>query len=351
MLELNGVTKQYLYGARLFGALDLTVEDGETLVVLGGEKSGKTTFLKTVAGIEKCEGEILLDGMPIKTKTNDVIMLFDDGAVFKNKTVFDNLAYPLSIRKMDKKEIANRVISAAEMLGIGACLTMRARKLTPLEKRKMSVCRLFLRDAKLLLIDDLTAGLPAKEARELFEDVLRLVRTARNNSTVIIATSEPSEAIAVGGRILVLTDGEVKQIGTAKELWAEPQTIWSAQAVDRDYNFIKCTLSDENGTLNLVFGNEGARYELDVTELKSRILPAYIGREVLVGFHPSDVSDGGMTEKVVGAKGTERGFVLETESGVKIASTENKSIVSYSPSVSSITLYDAATENSIMRKA
>ena len=153
MLTLEGFAKQYLYGARLFGGVDVSFGDGEVVAVLGGEGSGKTSFLKALCGAEKAEGKVLLDGAPIARRTDDVIMVFDDGAVFGHRTVYDNLAYPLVLRKTDRAEIASRVINAAERMGIGACLNMRARALSPVERRRMSLARLLVRDARLCLID------------------------------------------------------------------------------------------------------------------------------------------------------------------------------------------------------
>lgn len=176
MLTLKGVTKQYLYGARLFGALDLTVADGEIVVVYGGEGSGKTSFLKTVAGVEDSEGEILVCGESTKVKTDNVVMVFDDGCVFGFRSVFDNLAFPLKIRRVDKVEIASRVIRAAEKTGIGGCLRLRARSLSAEEQRRMSLARIFVRDAPLVLIDEPTKGLSKEEASAVWADLAPLLK-------------------------------------------------------------------------------------------------------------------------------------------------------------------------------
>ena len=114
MLSLDGFAVQYLYGARLFGGVDAEFGDGEIVAVYGGEGSGKTSFLKALCGAERAEGSVLLDGEPVVPKTDKIVMVFDDGAVFGTKSVYDNLAYPLKIRGFDRTEIAARVPAAAE---------------------------------------------------------------------------------------------------------------------------------------------------------------------------------------------------------------------------------------------
>ena len=208
MLHLESVVKQYSYGKRLFGAVDLTLRDGEVLSVLGGEGSGKTTLLKTIAGLEEHEGKITLDGVELKSKTDDVIMVFDDGALFPFKTVFDNLAYPLKIRGVDKVEIAKIVVFAAESFGVSACLGQRARTLTPLERRKVSLARILMRKAKLILIDDFLKGMPQEEIDHLFDRTTRvLYGLAKEGAVVIYTTSSPRYAYSFGDRTMVLVDG------------------------------------------------------------------------------------------------------------------------------------------------
>lgn len=94
MIELKGVTKQYLYGARVLGSVELKVDDGGIVALLGDKGSGKTTLLKVAAGVTDCEGEVLISGAPLAKRPDDVLMVFDDLAVFKNRTFYYNLAYP-----------------------------------------------------------------------------------------------------------------------------------------------------------------------------------------------------------------------------------------------------------------
>ena len=270
MLTLEGFAKQYLYGARLFGGVDAEFRDGEVVSVYGGEGSGKTSFLKALCGAEKAEGRVLLDGVPVERKTDRVIMVFEDGAVFPFKSVYDNLAYPLVIRGMDKTEIASRVIAAAEEMGIGGCLSLRARALSPAEKRRMSLARLVVRDARLCLVDEPSAGLSREDAESVFADFLPLVRRlAGRGTTVIYSTSDRGEAVAAADRMAVLAHGELKQLAPPSVIRRAPASIWAAQALDAHYNFVKCVLTEQNGRLNLVFGEDDV---LDAEFLRVRFV-------------------------------------------------------------------------------
>ena len=355
MLHLESVVKQYSYGKRLFGAVDLTLQRGEILSVLGGTGAGKTTFLKTIAGLEEHEGIVTLDGKELKSKTDDVIMIFDDGALFPFKTVFDNLAYPLKIRGVDKVEIAKRVVSSAESFGISACLSQRARTLTPLEKRKVSLARLLMREAKLLLLDDFVSGIPVNEADELFDTVTRVLhRLAKEGAVVIYATDNPRYAYSFADKTMVLVDGDVKEIGTHYDTWHHPDTVWSAQAVDKCYNALRGTLTLENDKLNFEFCVFDANYTLDITALKDRISADYFSKDVLMGWHGKDAvfTPDGIVMPVSFVTKDKDYFVLEGVSGldrVYVYSKDKKEEVAFLPDADKVNFFDVK-ENSVMKR-
>lgn len=355
MLEFVGVTKQYLYGARLFGALDLKIADGEIVAVYGGEGSGKTSFLKTAAGVEECEGKVLLDGETVFVRTDKVIMVFDDGAVFKWKTVFDNLAFPLKLRKYDKVDIASRVLSAAEKMGIGGvCLRLRARSLNDVEKCRMALARLFVRDAKLLVIDDVTFGLERADAEALWAELAPLLKEkAKEGAIVLYSTSSREEAASISDRIIVLQDGEVKQVAAYDDIRKNPENVWAAQAVDGHYNVAKCVLTEQNGRLTLSFGENRT---IDAESLRGRIADGYKDKEVLCGWFPKNVGSAensfhrdAFTEKVTFVSADKYGFELTTESGLYARSSERLSEVDAYPEEGEFVLFDSANENSIVK--
>lgn len=351
MIELQGVTKQYVYGARVLGVVDMKIEDGEIVAVLGGRDDGKTTFLKVLAGVTECEGRVLYDGEEALAKTNTVIMQFDDLAVFKYKTFYENLAYPLKIRKYEKSEIDRRVKEAAELLGITASLYSRAFGTTLQDKKRMAIARLFLRDAKVLVLDDPTEGLPFDEARELWRDVMPLLLKKKEEGvTIVYSTSDRDEAISIADRIIVLHAGEIKQTGTPPEIYNTPESVWAAEAVDPNYNVIKAKLdkTDDGYTLTLRYGEESEA--LDASVFNGRLSEGYVGKDVLIGVHPGGFSRTGRTERVEYAIRNRAGFDLYTESGLKVYSSGRKKEICVVPDLSQAVLFDENNECCIMRK-
>lgn len=346
MLSLDGFAVQYLYGARLFGGVDAEFGDGEIVAVYGGEGSGKTSFLKALCGAERAEGSVLLDGEPVVPKTDKIVMVFDDGAVFGTKSVYDNLAYPLKIRGFDRAEIAARVTAAAEETGISACLNMRARTLTPADRRRMSLARLLVRKARLYLVDEPAKGLTREDAESVFGDFMSAARRlAKDGATVIYSTSDRAEALAAGGRIAVLVDGEVKQIGTYADIRRAPESIWAAQAIDPCYNFLPCILEEQDGVPLLVFG-EGDAVRADA--LRGRTAPGYMHREVYAGWYPGDADRSGKTAPTDCVSCDVSGYILRSADGIYERCGERRERVFVRPGTAKVTLFDRANECSIM---
>ncbi len=346
MISLEGVTKQYLYGARVLGTLDFTVSDGEIVSVLGGEGSGKTTLLKVIAGVTDCEGRVLVDGEPIAKRPENVQFVFDDLAVFKNRTCFYNLAYPLNVRGIDKEKIREAVEGAARELGISACLPEKVKKLPLIDVKRLAVARLLLRDAKNILIDDITSGLSAGEARELWAGlVLILLKKAAQGATVIYSTSSVEEALSIADRIAVMSGGELKQLDTPKSIYEQPSSVWAAQALDKNFHFESATLSKDGDSLTLT-GNE---LSLDVSQLKDRVPASYIGVPILAGWHGVDFAEDGVRREDVAYVVREGdGYVHHTVSDVRVVLGRKRDRVCTSPRPERIMFFDAKSENSIL---
>ncbi|MDE5601909.1 MAG: ATP-binding cassette domain-containing protein [Clostridia bacterium] len=354
MIELRGVTKQYLYGARVLGVAELRVEDGEIIALLGDGQSGKTTMLKVIAGVTDCEGEVLIDGSPTPKKPDDVLMVFDDLAVFENRSFYYNLAYPLKIRGVEKSEIERRVYAAAERIGITAWLKDKVSKAPLIQVKRLGLARLFLRDFRVLLIDDITHGLSRDEANELWGEVVPiLLEKAAQGVSVMYATTDSSEAISVADRIAVLHYGEIKQVGTAKSICEKPDSIWAAQAIDKYYHFERARLEDNGGELQVVLGvqtpvSQGNEYRIEVEHLRNAIVGGYIGKDVYVGWHADSFADlGERNEKVSYAMRVKDGYIMRTESGIWVKGDEKCDTVCTLPKAADVRIFDFTNENSL----
>jgi len=350
-IELKNITKYYAYGQNVFSSLNLTVERGETVAVLGAEGAGKTTLLKIIAGAECINsGEVLLDGQPRDLKSGEVLMLFDDGGLFLRKTVFDNLAYPLKIRGVDKAEIAARVLRLADDLDMAALLDCKIRELTTAEKKRVSFARLFLRDFSIVLVDDFGAGLDAKERKNLFFDLAAYL--TRCGKTVVYSTTDADEAALVSDKIVVLHNGEIHQMGTAGEIYDSPKSVWAAELIDPNFTFGDCVLDYTDGALTVDI--DGVK--LDVGHLKSRLLSEnYIGKKVLFGAHPEDfqVQSGGILQDVQSVLGLSDGsYIIQFESGWRVKSHQKLAgAVGVVPNAQKLFLFDKTSEGTILNDA
>lgn len=347
MIKLDGVSKQYLYGARVLFGVDLEVKDGEIVSVLGDEQSGKTTLLKVVAGVTDCEGQVLIDGSPIAKKPDDVIMVFDDLAIFDNRSCYYNLAYPLKIRGLDKAAIDVKVKECAKRAGITAILYERAGKASLIDRKRLALARLFLRDCKAVLVDDITRGLDKEEAATLWSEVAPvLVEKAREGKNVIFATRDKDEALSIADRIVVLHYREVKQIGTYEDVMQNPSNVWAAQAFDEDYHFEKATLDVKNGAL-VCKTCDG--YKIDVSHLCGKVAPEYIGKTVLAGWR-SDCYDVDGERKIAVDYALKRqdGYILVC-GDARVKSKEKSNEVGTLPLANATRLFDDTNENSIVK--
>lgn len=347
MITLEGVSKQYLYGARVLGSLDMTINDGQIVALLGDESSGKTTFLKVVASVTDCEGKVLFDGQPLAKKPDDVIMVFDDLAMFENRSCYYNLAYPLIIRGYDKNEIKRIVGDCAERAGVVAILRDKVKKTSLIDKKRLAVARLFSRPSKVVLVDDITRGLDKEEAAELWREVAPVLQDiAKEGRIVVFATRDKDEAMSIADTIVVMHYGEVKQIGTPDRILENPSNIWAAQAFDEDYRFEKARLDEKSGKL---VATTLDCYDIDLRHLDGKIVGDYIGKDVFVGWASDcyDV-DGDRKESVQSFMRTLNGYELNVKSGV-VRCDKKLDEVGTLPLKNSAKVFDFASENSIIK--
>lgn len=347
MLELIGVSKQYLYGARVLGSLDMKIRDGEIIALLGDELSGKTTLLKVIASVTDCEGKVLFDGQPLEKKPDDVIMVFDDLAMFENRSCYYNLAYPLKIRGYDKQKIKEIVNACADKLGIVAILYDKVKHTSLIDRKRLAIARLFLRESKVVLIDDITRDLSKDEASELWREVAPVLqKQAQDGKIVIFATRDKDEALSISDRIAVLHYGEVKQFGTYDEIVCSPSNVWAMQAFDKDYRFEKARLVVKDGTL-IATTEDG--FDIDLKHLEGRIVDSYIGQDVFVGWGSDcyDI-DGDRKATVSDCIRTKDGYELHFEGGIAHSNVK-LSTVGTLPRKGKSSVYDYTNENSIIK--
>jgi multiple sugar transport system ATP-binding protein len=222
-VSLRGVTKAFGRHAALAG-LDLEVAPGEFLAVVGPSGCGKSTLLRLIAGLEEPDaGTLHVGGRSMEAmspKQRDIAMVFQSYALYPHLTVFRNLATPLELRKTPRAEVERWIAEAAELLDIGYLLNRKPGLLSGGQRQRVALARAVVRQPGLFLLDEPLSSLDAQQRAALRREIGALHR--RLGATFIYVTHDPVEAAALGGRVAVLDEGRIQQVGTPEELRERP---------------------------------------------------------------------------------------------------------------------------------
>jgi sn-glycerol 3-phosphate transport system ATP-binding protein len=255
-LDIQGVTKSF--GAtKVLHGIDLAIEDGEMVVIVGASGCGKSTLLRIVAGLETATtGAVLIDKVdvtPLEPADRDIAMVFQTYALYPHMTVFDNMAYGLKIRRLPKAEIAARVKEAADLLSIGQLLERKPRQLSGGQRQRVAMGRAIVRHPKLFLFDEPLSNLDAKLRVQMRAEIRRLQKRLRVTS--LFVTHDQVEAMTLGDRLVVMHEGRAAQIGTPMEVWARPADTYVASFIGSPaMNFLPATLAEGGAAARLAGG-------------------------------------------------------------------------------------------------
>ena len=293
-LKLNNVNLVYPSGETGLYGVNLEANDKEFLVVVGGEKCGKSSLLRSVAGLEQVtEGEIFIDGKNVteeEPKNRDIAMIFKSDSLYASLNVFDNMAFGLRIRKAPEALIQARVKVVAEMLGLTDVLFRKPKVLTAAAKQRVAIGRAIVREPKLYLFDDPLSGLDEKLRADMLNIIVNL--QARLSGTFLYATKNLSEALTIGTRVVVMKNGFIQQIDTPQNLYDYPANTYVAFYIGSPtVNFIKkVKIVEENGAYYGVNGN----FKLPIPEnIVARFISigeyANTDKYVTLGLRPEDL--------------------------------------------------------------
>jgi multiple sugar transport system ATP-binding protein len=294
-LKLKNVNKIYPSGALALYNVNLELSDKEFVAIVGAEKSGKSTLLRVIAGLEDIsEGEIYIGEREVSSvdpKDRDIAMIFQNNTLYPALNVFDNMAFGLRLRKASSAVIEQRVKVAAEMLGLSDILYRKPKALTTEQKQKVALARAIVREPKLYLFDDPIAGL-APELKAKMRNVIVNLQ-ARMEGTFIYATKNVNEALSMATRVIVLRDGMVQQIDTPANLYDYPANAYVAFLIGSpSINFINgATLAKEDN--NFVAQFNGGKVTLPENIVKRfTALDEYVsnGKKVILGLRAEDLT-------------------------------------------------------------
>jgi len=232
MLKVNGLSCSY-NNQRVVDDINLTVEDGEFVVLLGPSGCGKSTTLKMIAGLVEPEvGQIELDGNDITELTpgqRKLAMVFQSYALFPHLTVAENILFGLQARKVDKKEQQKRLKSVVELVDLGPQLSKKPGQLSGGQCQRVALARAIVAEAKLCLMDEPLSNLDAKLRDEMRTEIRALQQ--RLGMSVIYVTHDQVEAMSMADKIVLMNGGKVEQIGNPEALYSQPASPFVAQFI------------------------------------------------------------------------------------------------------------------------
>jgi sn-glycerol 3-phosphate transport system ATP-binding protein len=255
-LELQGLRKNF-GSTQVLRRIDLTLKDGEMLVIVGASGCGKSTLLRLVAGLETpTEGRITIGGRDVTAldpSERDIAMVFQNYALYPHMSVFDNMAYGLRIRGLSRGEITRKVGEAATMLGLEALLARKPRQLSGGQRQRVAMGRAIVRDPKLFLFDEPLSNLDAKLRVQMRAEIRRLQR--RLGVTSLYVTHDQVEAMTLGDRLLILHEGVQAQLATPMEVFERPADTYVASFVGSPtMNFLPGRLVHDGTAVQLEAG-------------------------------------------------------------------------------------------------
>ena len=249
-VTLEHIQKVYDKNVIAVHDFNLEIKDKEFVVFVGPSGCGKSTTLRMIAGLEDISGGTLkIDDRvvnDVEPKDRDIAMVFQNYALYPHITVYENLAFSLRLRKMDKEEIHRRVCQAADILGITEYLGRKPKALSGGQRQRVAIGRAIVRNAKVFLMDEPLSNLDAKLRNQMRAEIILLRK--RVDTTFVYVTHDQTEAMTLGDRIVVMKDGYIQQVGTPQEVFDTPVNLFVAGFIGSpQMNFLKANLTKGSG--------------------------------------------------------------------------------------------------------
>jgi multiple sugar transport system ATP-binding protein len=291
-IVLEHVNKSYADGAAAVRDLSITIADGEFLILVGPSGCGKTTTLNMIAGLEDISsGELRIDGVRMNDKApkdRDIAMVFQSYALYPHMTVRQNIAFPLTLAKMKKAEIAQKVEETAKTLDLTELLDRKPSQLSGGQRQRVAMGRAIVRHPKAFLMDEPLSNLDAKLRVQMRGEIARLQR--RLGTTTVYVTHDQTEAMTLGDRVVVMHGGVAQQIGTPDELYERPANLFVAGFIGSPaMNFFPARLTPTG--LMLSFG------EVMLAPEVQRVIDGHPRpQNVIVGVRPEHLADAALID-------------------------------------------------------
>ena len=359
-LTLKGLNKIYPNGFHAVHDFNLEIEKGEFIVFVGSSGCGKSTTLRMIAGLEDISsGEFLINGVRANEKgprEREVAMVFQSYALYPQMSVYDNLAFGLTLQGIDEDIIDKKVMNVARILGLTEYLDRMPRALSGGQRQRVAVGRAIIRKVGVFLMDEPLSNLDAKQRVTMRAEIAQIHR--ETGATTIYVTHDQVEAMTLADRIVIMKHGYIQQVGTPYELYFKPANLFVAGFIgEPPMNFIRSTV--HGGCI------EAGGKKLDISGKLGSRTAAYEGKEVYFGFRPEAIILGDQPESYVMEAGVELTEMLGDSTNVYVNIGDTNAILKVNPHdtpamdsrilfsipVASTYLFDAETENVIESEA
>ncbi len=286
-LTLKGINKIYPNGFHAVHDFDLEIEKGEFIVLVGSSGCGKSTTLRMIAGLENIsKGEFYIDGKlanDLSPRDRGIAMVFQSYALYPQMSVYDNLAFGLTLQGVDEDVIDEKVKHVAGILGLTDYLDRMPRALSGGQRQRVAVGRAIIRKVGVFLMDEPLSNLDAKQRVTMRAEIAQIHRST--GATTIYVTHDQIEAMTLADRIVIMKAGYVQQVGTPWDLYFDPANLFVAGFIgEPPMNFIRTTV--RGGCVEIA----GKSYDISA-KLGSKAA-AYEGKEVHFGFRPEAITLG-----------------------------------------------------------
>jgi multiple sugar transport system ATP-binding protein len=291
-LLLKHVKKRYGDNPNTVKDFHLEVPDKEFLVLVGPSGCGKSTTLRMIAGLEEItEGELYIGDRlvnDVSPKDRDIAMVFQNYALYPHMDVYENMSFGLKLRKMPKAEIDKRVRDAAKILNIEHLLKRKPKALSGGQRQRVALGRAIVRHPQVFLMDEPLSNLDAKLRVQMRSEITKLHK--RLETTIVYVTHDQTEAMTMGDRIVVMSEGVIQQVATPKEIYDFPVNKFVAGFIGSpSMNFIDGRIKEVD--TKLYFYNEAIQILIPEVNAETLRRDGYIGKEVIFGVRPEDIHD------------------------------------------------------------
>ena len=290
-VKLTNVKKIYGKDTVAVQEFNLDIADKEFIVFVGPSGCGKSTTLRMIAGLEDISaGTVEIDGVVVndlQPRDRNIAMVFQNYALYPHLTVFENMAFPLRLKKVPQDEVYERVTNAAEILGITEYLTRKPRALSGGQRQRVAIGRAMVRDSKVFLMDEPLSNLDAKLRNQMRAEIILLRQ--KINTTFIYVTHDQTEAMTLGDRIVIMKDGFIQQVGTPTEVFDMPVNLFVAEFIGAPkMNTFKCNLVREGDKYFVT--PYGAKIEVTGKKAEMLLAKNVQSQEIVLGVRPEHVT-------------------------------------------------------------